>query len=524
MKHIKYLLLFISAGILLSANISCKKYLDDAFANPNKPTEVDPDGVLPAVISNVARGLFFDSRFLGNYIDYWHRSSTGITWERMGYDPGSDNGCEKWRTHYWNLGQNLLNVIRDGRNTNRPEYVGAGWALFAFSWLQLADYHGDVILDEAFRSEQLTFKYNTQEQVYDYVKKLCDSALIYFNQVSSPTDGFASKGDKYFYGGNIDRWKKFVYGVKAMLYHRYINKSNYSADSVINNVNLSFSSAADDALIKFDASLAAISTTALNFYGPTRNNLATYRASKYLVDLMSGRTFFNLPGDTTIDPRRAFFFKPDSSGGFNGLPANNGFTGFTTKTRPWNFWGFESTIAPSGGVDTGARSYFKNNSPYPILSYSWLQFMKAEAALKKGDMNMAKTAYTAAMNGSFDHLTTYYTGYTPITTAAKNAYINDPKVNPATLTLSHIMLEKFVSLWPYGMEEIWVDLRKYQYNPAVFIGYVPVASLYPDNSNKLVQRVRPRYNSEYLWNVSELQKIGALNADYHTVPVWFTKP
>jgi len=520
MKHIKIIFVILTS-VLLFSGTSCKKYLDEAFPNPNKPVEVDPDLVLPAVISNTARGLFFDARFLGNYIDYWHRTSTGITWERMGYDPGSDNGAEKWRIHYWNYGINLLNVIRDGRNSGRPEYAGAGWALFAFSWLQLTDYHGEVILDEAFKSEQLTFRYNTQEQVYDYVKIICDSALFYFNQVSSASDGFATKGDKYFYAGNIDRWKKFVYGVKALVYHRYINKSNYSADSVIKYANLSFSSSADDAIIRFDASLAPISTNALNFYGPTRNNLATYRQSRYLMDIMKGDTSV-FRG--VVDPRMAYLFKPDSNGVYNGLAANVGLT-TGTRTSPWNFWGFNSASAPAGGIDTGARTFFKNVSPFPILTYSWIQFVKAEAAFKKGDMNTAKTAYTAGINGSFDLLTSSnYTGYTPITAAARTNYINSPVVNPVTLTLSHIMMQKFVSLWPYGMEEIWVDLRKYNYDANIFKDYVPVASLYPDNGGKLVQRARPRYNSEYLWNVAELQKIGALATDYHTIPVWFTKP
>jgi len=525
MKSIKIIFVILTC-VMLIAGTSCKKYLDEAFPNPNKPVEVDPDLVLPTIINNTARGLFFDARFLGNYIDYWHRTGTGITWERMGYDPGSDNGGEKWRTHYWNSGINSLNVMKDGRNSGRPEYPGAAWALFAFSWLQLTDYHGEVILDEAFKSEQLTFKYNTQEEVYNWVKVCADSALFYFNQVTTASDGFASKGDKFFYGGNIDRWKKFVYGVKALLYHRYINKSTYSADSVIKYADLSFGSAADDAMIKFDASLAPISTNALNFFGPTRNNLATYRQSKYLVDLMNGTVFFNNlnAADTAIDPRRAYLFRADSNNNFNGVAANVGQT-TGTRTSSFNFWGQNATAAPSGGIDTGARTFFKNASAFPILTYGWLQFVKAEAAYKKGNMNLARTAYINGINGSFDLLLgNGYTGYYPITAAARSNYINDPVITPPALTLSHIMLQKFVSLWPYGMEEIWVDLRKYNYDANIFVGYVPVGSLYPDNGGKLVQRVRPRYNSEYLWNVGELQKIGALALDYHTVPLWFTKP
>lgn len=520
MKHIKLILLAFIGVLLLGSITSCKKYLDEAFPNPNKPVEVDPDLVLPAVISNIARGLSFDARYVGNYNSYWHRTASGVNSDRMGYYPGSDAMGEKWRTHYWNLGINLLNVIRDGRNTGRPEYAGAGWALFAFSWLQLTDYHGEIILDEAFKSEQLTFKYNTQPEVYEFVKTICDSAIYYFNQVSTPSDGFATKGDKFFYAGNIDKWKKFVYGVKALVYHRYIKKTNYSADSVIKYANLSYGSAAEDALISFDESLTAISTTALNFYGPRRDNLPIYRAGKYLIDLMNGAAYFN----GTVDPRLAFLFKPCQDGIFRGLPPNNGFTGLASNQQPPNFFGFYSTSSPSGGVDTGARSYFKNSSRFPILTYTMIQFAKSEAALKKADMTTAKTAYVAALNGSFDHLQNFYTGYTPISVAAKTSFLNDPDIVPAALTIQDIMCQKYVSLWPYGMEEIWVDMRKYNYDPAIFVGYVPVASLYPDNSGKLAQRVRPRYNSEYLWNVGELQKIGALALDYHTMPVWFSIP
>ena len=310
-----------------------------------------------------------------------------------------------------------------------------------------------------------------------------------------------------------------MYGVKALVYHRYINKSNYSPDSVIKYANLSFASAADDALIKFDLSLAPISTNALNFYGPTRNNLATYRQSRYLVDIMKGDTgMFR----GVVDPRMPYLFKPDSNGAYNGVAANVGLT-TGTRTSPWNFWGFNTAVAPT--LDTGARTFFKNNSPFPILTYGWIQFVKSEAALKKGDLNTAKTAYIAGINGSFDLLTSSnYTGYTPITATARNNYLNSTTVVPDIISLPFIMQQKFVSLWPYGMEEVWVDLRKYQYSSAIFRDYNPVASLYPDNGGKLVQRARPRYNSEYLWNVAELQKIGGLQLDYHTIPVWFSKP
>jgi len=39
-----------------------------------------------------------------------------------------------------------------------------------------------------------------------------------------------------------------------------------------------------------------------------------------------------------------------------------------------------------------------------------------------------------------------------------------------------------------------------------------------------VQRIRPRYNSEYVWNRAALDAIGGLAPDFHTDTLWITKP
>jgi hypothetical protein len=45
-----------------------------------------------------------------------------------------------------------------------------------------------------------------------------------------------------------------------------------------------------------------------------------------------------------------------------------------------------------------------------------------------------------------------------------------------------------------------------------------------ENNGKLAQRVRPRYNSEYVWNRASLDKIKGNDPDYHTIEEWFVKP
>jgi hypothetical protein len=76
-----------------------------------------------------------------------------------------------------------------------------------------------------------------------------------------------------------------------------------------------------------------------------------------------------------------------------------------------------------------------------------------------------------------------------------------------------------------------MDMRRYHYtdlDPAsgtqVFRGFVLPTTLHADNGGKIVQRIRPRFNSEYVWNRPGLDAIGGLALDYHTKPLWITLP
>ncbi|MBL7726890.1 MAG: SusD/RagB family nutrient-binding outer membrane lipoprotein, partial [Dinghuibacter sp.] len=167
----------------------------------------------------------------------------------------------------------------------------------------------------------------------------------------------------------------------------------------------------------------------------------------------------------------------------------------------------------------------------PICTYAEMQFIKAEAALKKGDFGTALNAYKNGIAGNMDMLTTYYTGYVPITATDKNNYINNPAVSPpvaSDLTQRMIMQQKYIALYGWGFVETWVDMRKHNYDVVnIYPGWkVPTGAndLFPDNAGKLAYRIRPRYDSEYLWNREKLDAIGGTQPDYHTKKTWFSEP
>lgn len=548
MKSIKYLTAIAFLGVLL---FSCTKKLDDAYLNPNAPVKVKPSELLPPMQYQMAINLQEDYLYLGATAQVFAcrytflnvpantRDRTTTRHEKMGWFPNIDNSGAIWRMHYWNIGQNLNRMIEWAAEDNQWDYVGAGYAIQAWSWLTLTDYHGEVILDEAFNTSLLAFKYNTQDKVYDHVRYLCQLALENFDKPVSGSDFAAA--DQWFYGGDINKWKKFIYGILARSYHHLSNKTSYKADSVIYYCDKAMQTPADDATYKY---VGGVVNNQNNYWGRFRANNTSLRQSKYIAELMQGTQGTNSTFEGVDDPRRWYMLAtapyaattPTYVDSMLGIEVTKGEAPILASKRPTNFYGTASVVP---GVDT-ARYIFRDNAEFPFMTSSEIQFMKAEAAFRSNNKGLALTAYRQGIAQHFDMLLSKYNvNIRParvMTAATRDAFLADTRVVPATsaaLTLSHIMQQKYIALWGYGVLETWTDLRRYHYtdlDPAtgrqVYFSFTPplAADLWPDNGGKWSYRVRPRHNSEYVWNIAELSVYGGNLIDYHTKEMWFSLP
>ena len=549
MKKI-FIRIFLVCTIAFSFH-SCSKKIDEAYANPNAPVRVGPEQLLPNIISamvgnSLGHGPMADARYIGAYIQNWQFWTTLSPYDQMGYlNNVGDVSQSTWRSHYFDIGQNNVKMIEWAVEEKKWDYAGVGKAVFAWSWLTLTDYYGEVILKEAFRTELLTFKFDPQEDVYEHVKTLCFESLDYLNRTGDKvSQANLALGDKYMYNGDTQKWKKFVYGILARYYNHQSNKANYKPDSVIHYANLSILNNADNAMVKFEGTIQGATN---NYLGPRRNNLSgtavsnptAIRQGAYIANLMNGS---NSSFSGVMDPRAWYILRGNANGTIRGIQPNKGQAVLAANDRPDNFWGVKqavpSNIQPPN--DDSARYIFRNTAPLPVLTASEIHFMKAEAAFRKGDKGLAYTAYKDGISASFDLLTSTYNIGIPagkeITPAVKAAYLADIRVVPASegdLKLSMIMLQKYISMFGFGVLETWGDMRRYHYTDAdpsgigqVYADFVlPVGGeLFQDNGGLAAYRVRPRYNSEYVWNIVELQRIGATTNNYHTKRMWFTEP
>lgn len=536
------LLIFISVIALFG----CDKKIGDAYLSPNTYTKVEPEELLPQIISAMAgnyagHGPLNDMRYVGQYVQNFAFYLPNSVFDRMGYNNGpGDVAQSTWRMHYYDIGQNNQRMMQWAADQGRWHFVGVGKAIEAWSWMVLTDYYGEAPVTQAFSTDILTFKYDTEETAYNRIRTLALEALENLDKATGSDPKFTT-ADQYFYGGDINKWKKFANGVLARYYNHFSNKASYKPDSAIYYADRAMSTVDEIGAVKFAAT--NISATN-NFWGPFRNNFTgtattnptAIRQSAYIANILNGT---NSEFTGVEDPRAWYLLRGNNNGTIVGVQNGVGQAVITAANRPQSFFGINQATASNAAPpnDDSCRFIFKNDSPIPILTPAEMKFIKAEAAFRKGDKNTAIQAFKDGINAHFDMLVGMYNESIPagkeITAANRAAYLGNATVVPATsagLTLSKIMMQKYIAMFGFGILETWLDMRRYHYTDVdpqtgkqVYADFT-VETLDDRNKGQFIYRYFPRYNSEYVWNLAELQRIGGTDENYHTKKLWIVQP
>jgi len=601
----KKILITLAIILPLFVATSCSDYLD-VNTNVDTPDWVQPNLRLAPILCGFASN-YYDMRPAGAISQYFSGSGTvGSTYgSTMYYAPTSDY-AEVWKMVYYEWGQNLEDMINDGKKLNQPLYAGIGLALKAYGWYELTSLHGEAPCKEFLDPGRTVFDYDSQEYIFGQSRMWAKQAIAILSVPDATTYPASIATNDLMYKGDRTKWLKFAYGVLAKNYMTLSMKNPVYLDSAITAVNSSMASYGDDAAV----TVSGGTTSALcNFYGVLRGNLTNViTQSDYMVDVMTGKVKYYDPntGNTvttgnvtqlmakqyvtdtlTLDPRAICFF-----GTTDTIPTDlskinlktYSFKGTQLGTSP-QVTVFGTTSAPTAATSGTGRWLFRDNAPYIVMTYSELQFIKAEALYRKGLKSEALATFKGAVAASMQTTAAYIVQGTAvkgtngkqssvigdkISTGVFNtlsqAYLNSKYVNGLTTTdfeLSHIMMQKYVALYPWGLDT-WNDLRRYQYDLKVGSSGVPSAAdgswstlytfyktdtdparvykgFYLGSANVTNRRVTfvstnlgspsyrllPRYNSEYIWNrtaLAGLTPISGLAANYNTSMVWFCLP
>ncbi|MCK9411880.1 MAG: SusD/RagB family nutrient-binding outer membrane lipoprotein [Prolixibacteraceae bacterium] len=575
----------ISLILLLVIGLSsCTKTWLDVNKNVDAPDWVNPVLRLGPVLASY-EGIQYDLRAVAPLVQYFGGSSTYVSTYGVSqsFFAGSDAGGESWRMTYWLQGMNVENIINDGRSMGQFKLAGIGLTVKAFSWHILASLHADLPVKDAYVPGLLSHNYDTEEYAFSMVRSWARQAIAEFDKVDKTVYPATLATADLVYKGDGAKWKKFAYAVLARNYIAMAKKNTAYLDSAIVCADQSFASASDDPNLTFQAT--GVSTTS-NFFGVLRGNLTNvFTQSDYITQVMTGTipnynssgaieglSAFQMVTDTaTLDPRSILLL-----GTLDPIPADPNtikkgtyrFVG--TKlgfTAACSFWG--STSVPTVAANGFGRWLYRDDAPWPLSSFAEIQFVKAEALYLKGQKSAALDAFKLAVAGHMDFVKRLIVSTDKITSARfttlATAYLNSKFVNNMPLsdfTLSHIMMQKYVALFPWSLDT-WNDLRRYHYDLLLGSGGVPVtgtswtndvvyhkadsdpARIYKgfyltaanvenrrskfatDNQGSPCYRLRPRYNSEYMWNLPSLKKLLPIAGDapnYQCSMPWFTMP
>lgn len=440
--YIKQSTLVVLTGCL--SLFSCKKALD-INQDPNRLTssQVSVSNLLPSGEQYLA-SAFYGAEAYGDFYPQYLAGAAAYQENIDSFNPyGFD---ELWSPAYLSAMPNFNDIIKRADQAGAPQYAGIARTMMALTLMQCTDIWGDIPYKEAFQgASNVSPHYDAMQEIYTTdIKNLLDQAIANLSQPNPTLASLVVGSTDLIYAGNITKWKKAAYAARARYYINLSTKdpSNYAKALADANQAIDDQTGASDLQLFYNQTVPSpwfslSNTTAGSRYA---------RPSQFFVNLMNGTGYFA----GAFDPRLPKEVDNGGKATYVGRPVG-------TLDND------QSTGADQTNVDITTNTYYgQRTSPIPIITYSEVQFIKAEALLNTGDAANAYIAYQNGIKGNMIKL--------GVATADMNTYLANPVVSKraANLTIADVMLQKYIAL--FLQMETWTDMRRYQYSPSVYVG------------------------------------------------------
>jgi hypothetical protein len=439
-RYIKLSLTIATGGLLLT---SCNKQLD-INNDPSRLTsgQATVNNLLPSGEQYLA-SAFYNAGDYGNFYTQYLGGNSAYAANIDSYNAyGFD---ELWGPAYLSGMPNFRDIYTRADQSGAPQYAGIGRLMMGLTLMQSTDIWGDVPYKEAFQGPaNLTPHYDKQQDVYGTsILDLLSKAIENLNQ-PIPTLASSKVGTTdLIYAGNIPNWIKAAYAARARYYLHLGPKDPANYQKAIADAKLAFTDAtgAGDLQLFYNQAIPNPWFTGISNASATSRYA---RPSQYYVNLMNGTGAYT----GLFDPRLPKVVDNGGKPTYIGRPI-----GTQDNEQGANLTNVDITIN---------TYYGQRTSPIPVITYAEVQFIMAEAYFNSGDKPDAYTAYLAGIKGSMTKW--------GVDATSMNNYINSALISKgsANLTLADIMLQKYIAL--FLQMETWTDMRRYQYDPSVYIG------------------------------------------------------
>ena len=386
---------------------SCDKWIDtDINIDPDAPADVPMNLMLPAI--EQAMGFTVVGNDVGRVTNLWMQYYDGV--DRQSYTqskyqllPTDVNNF--WTSLYTEVFMNTTVLIDKAENTEgkeSPHNAGVGQVLMATALGISTDIFGDMPYSEAFKGVEnvLNPTFDSQQTLYATLNSTLDAAIT---NLGSATNAVEVGGD-VIYGGDVAKWKKAAYSIKARhaLQLSAVNGTAAYTAALAAAAN-GFTSSADDYQVPWEQD----------------NKNPLYQFMEERTDIRMGATFYDMLA-VNDDPRIPFYFADPSAGG--------------------SVIGSQDSDASYLGDFVAA-----SDAPTVMMSYAELKFIEAEALFMTG--GDAQAAFEAAVAASV----------LKVTGDANGAWLA-ANIIGTPVTLELIMTQKYFAT--FGTNQAFADYRR----------------------------------------------------------------
>ncbi|MFY0601687.1 MAG: SusD/RagB family nutrient-binding outer membrane lipoprotein [Cyclobacteriaceae bacterium] len=483
---------FLIVNILFATLLfSCDDWLD-VNTDPNNPTEINPDLILPVAQHYSARIMQEDRgiNHLGNMMMVNWSESGGFSWynDEFLYLANSTFYNEIFDYTYHDALKQYADL--DDLGDEYSAYKAISMIMKSFHFQILVDLYGDIPYAEALqRSDNPTPAYTAATVVYDDLLVQLTNAIELMDAAEADPLSIVPEGDDVMFGGDLMMWKQFANTIKL----RILNRVSGVKDAAFITAELAAIAAEGSGYISSDVEINPGYANQTDQQSPfwtsfgqsvngdnTLTNNATC-ASEHILTVLTDLS----------DPRIGRLYEEPATGHL-GVPQ-----GVTVDP---NDFGQEQVSNIGPGILVGPTQGAK------IMTMAEMNFNLAELALNNFATGDAATLYNAGVTASFVSL--------GLTAADATTYLAQTVENvsyaDSSDKLEAIITQKWLAMNGITAEQSWfdwvrtgfpLDLPISQEQPNLVR---PVRLAYPasevaGNSNNLPSQLPDPFTEKIFW-------------------------
>lgn len=524
MNKIKAISLAVLIGL---AATGCEDTLKENV-NPDKAHSNTAELGLPVMVFYANQTVYDHAEYyiyLSQCLTTMGKSQTGSYAYKSGWQFLTMNRHPQWRRHFYDIGVNGNELIKNSRNLNSPNYELIARTIMLMSTQLTTDAFGDMPRSEAYLSNSP--HYDTQASIYAWMFQECEDLLALYNDpdvVNSPQNQVITQKMDRVYCGDLNKWKGLVQAVKARLLLRNIpniDRSAATCQKIIDAAQAAIDTWRSGDLLYgewFGNEPRYVFTGGtgeqnapwsqaqpkINSWESRDNQLTSAVPSKFFIQDCMGiinpgvelrQGLFDRSNGYGADPRLSLLLVPQNGPTSASNDRNQVMIRFLE-----NNIGAGSTFKQTHYPNLYAGAYAAGIDAYnPIFTMEELYFIQAEAYYWMGDKvkacELAKEAtqwnvqrhldrYLADNGGLYPvagNLPSTPTGAASAKKGFENratAFFDNVKVgavkpaseigqkhwffDPANYTLYDLMTQKYIAM--YMQPEQWTDMRRYHYS------------------------------------------------------------